>query len=904
MSSLIADPQSASDIVAFTIALIAIIQAGAWYLEREPGMPWFAAGSLLSAWLVMTGGAVSRPGVAPSAESLLVMYVVRGLFAFGLTGYFRFSRRARVAVVAALVLPAAAFGLAILAGTPGARLPVALPLLWADIGMALLCFAWARREPGAGNGVLGLAPLLGPGMALLDPWRGQGPGPHLNHDFPAAAIGFGLVVLVVSLMRRSRASRVAQAQAEKMSRYYAALSRMSQATLRIKEPAALYTEICRICVDSAQARMACVYVADGFLVHRAAMAGEAAHVLERLPPTWDARTEEGRNSHTVQVLRSGERSVSNDYWNDPKAGPWLEVAIRHGIRAIAFLPLRRGGQTVASLMVGAGEVGLFDDALLRLIDEMTAEISFALDSLDREARHLASVREVEAGLERFARLFQTAPIASAIISVDERRVIDVNDALCELHRSTRDQLIGRTTESLAYRAVSEDRERFYDCLKQHGRVRNMPVRMSDGDRREHVELMNAEPIEYMGRPCFIFMSLDISDMRAAEEARRALDAAQAASDAKTRFLSSISHELRTPLNAVLGFSGLLRLEAADRLTPGQLAQLDHVQQAGWHLLRLINDVLDLSRIEAGQFGIDASAVELAPLLDEAIQMSQPLASQGRIELAAGYRGAPRAWVLADPTRLRQVLLNLLSNGIKYNRADGRVDVRVSRREGHARIEVSDTGIGMSAEQLAHLFEPFNRLGRERQGFEGTGIGLSLTRQLMHLMGGEVHVDSSEGRGTRIALTLPLADAPSPAAAGAAPAHADPPGAAPRGTVLYIEDNAVNSMLVEQLLARWPEVRFIRAMDGASGLQMARTLRPDLVLMDLQLPDLDGFELLERLREDAALRDTPLIVLSASAMPGDIAQARARGATDYWTKPLDFKHFLAGVARALDGAAVD
>jgi len=180
MSSHIADPQSASDIVAFTIALIAIIQAGAWYLEREPGMPWFAAGSLLSAWLVMTGGAVSRPGVAPSAESLLVMYVVRGLFAFGLTGYFRFSRRARVAVVAALVLPAAAFGLAILAGTPGARLPVALPLLWADIGMALLCFAWARREPGAGNGVLGLAPLLGPGMALLDPWRGQGPGPHLT----------------------------------------------------------------------------------------------------------------------------------------------------------------------------------------------------------------------------------------------------------------------------------------------------------------------------------------------------------------------------------------------------------------------------------------------------------------------------------------------------------------------------------------------------------------------------------------------------------------------------------------------------------------------------------------------------------------------------------------------------
>ena len=331
-----------------------------------------------------------------------------------------------------------------------------------------------------------------------------------------------------------------------------------------------------------------------------------------------------------------------------------------------------------------------------------------------------------------------------------------------------------------------------------------------------------------------------------------------------------------------------------------------MQQAGWHLLRLINDVLDLSRIEAGQFGIDPGAVELAPLLDEAIQMSQPLASQGRIHLVADYRGRHTDWVLADPTRLRQVLLNLLSNGIKYNRADGHVHVKVSRQGGHARIEVSDTGIGMSAEQMAHLFEPFNRLGRDRQGFEGTGIGLSLTRQLMHLMGGEVHVDSHEGRGTRVALTLPAAEAPAPATGAAAdvpPGRADAPAGSPRGTVLYIEDNAVNSLLVEQLLARWPEVRFIRAMDGLTGLEMARTLRPALILMDLQLPDLDGLELLDRLRADASLRDAPVIVLSASAMPQDIADARARGASDYWTKPLDFQQFLGGVARALERAPI-
>jgi len=905
MPSLLADTQSAGDVVGFTIALIAIIQASAWYLEREPGMPWFAAASLFSAWLVVSDGVTSYPDVKPPVESLLTMYAVRGLYALGLTAYLRLRWRVRLAAIAVLVLPAAAFALAIVGGAPVLHLTVALPLLWADFGMAALCLAWARREPGVGHGVLALAPLVGPCCSLIEPWRGR--GLHFNQNSPAAAIGFGLVVLVVSLIRRSRARCVAQAQAEKMSSYYAALSQMNLTTLRIKEPAALYGEICRLCVESARAKMACVYLADGFLVRRAAAAGEAVQILERLASPWDIRTEEGRTSYTAEVLSRGERIVSNDYQNDPRAGPWMDLAVQHDVHAVAFLPLRRGGRTTATLMVGAGAAGFFDDALVRLLDEMTADISFALDNLDREARHRESAREVEAGLERFTRLFQAAPVASAIISVDEQRILDVNDAMCELHRATREQLIGRTTDSLAYRAVSEDRERFYDCLRQHGRIRNMPVRMTDGRRRMHVELMNAEPIEHLGKRCFIFMSLDITDMHAAEEARRALDEAQSASDAKTRFLSSISHELRTPLNAVLGFSGLLRLEAADRLTPGQLAHLDHVQQAGWHLLRLINDVLDLSRIEAGQFAIDMVAVELGALLDEAIQMSQPLASHGRIELHAVHPAGARTWALADPTRLRQVMLNLLSNGIKYNRADGQVRVAVSQHGGHARIEVEDTGIGMSAEQLAHLFEPFNRLGRDREGFEGTGIGLSLTRQLMHLMGGEVHVDSHEGRGTRIALTLPLAEAPQGEvrdAAEASTTRAEGQGAAPRGTVLYIEDNAVNSLLVEQLLARWPDVRFIRAMDGITGLEMARTLQPSLVLMDLQLPDIDGMELLGRLRSDATLAETPVIVLSASALPEDIVRARARGASDYWTKPLDFPQFLAGVARVLDGAPVD
>ena len=330
-----------------------------------------------------------------------------------------------------------------------------------------------------------------------------------------------------------------------------------------------------------------------------------------------------------------------------------------------------------------------------------------------------------------------------------------------------------------------------------------------------------------------------------------------------------------------------------------------MQQAGWHLARLIDDVLDLSRIEAGQFGVDSQSVALGPLLDDTLQMSQPMAAAAGITLQAAYHGQAPLRVLADPTRLRQVMLNLLSNAIKYNRAGGSVQVRAASEAGRVRIDVVDTGLGMSADQLAHLFEPFNRLGREREGFEGTGIGLALTRQLMQLMDGELQVRSEAGAGTHATLLLP--DAAAQAAADAPgrreDARADPQALASRtGSVLYIEDNAVNTLLVEQLLARAPGVRFVAAPDGASGLQQAQSARPDLILLDLQLPDMDGLQVLDTLRATAALRDVPIVVLSASAMPDILAQARQRGATDYWTKPLDFQQFLAGVATLLPGRA--
>jgi hypothetical protein len=268
-----------------------------------------------------------------------------------------------------------------------------------------------------------------------------------------------------------------------------------------------------------------------------------------------------------------------------------------------------------------------------------------------------------------------------------------------------------------------------------------------------------------------------------------------------------------------------------------------------------------------------------------------------------HTGDLSALPLADPVRLRQVLLNLLSNAVKYNRPGGRVTVEGLRRGGGVVIRVADTGRGMNDGQLRRLFEPFNRLGLEAEGIAGTGIGLAIVKSLVERMGGSVHVDSTPGAGTLFEVRLgdamaarpgmppaaaPLAEASAPAAAGTAARPAQ------RGTLLYIEDNPINAMIVAELVARRPQLVLHTAEDGHSGLARAQALQPDLVLLDMQLPDIDGHEVLRRLRADPATASIPVIALSANALPQDIERALAAGVADYWTKPLDFRAFIASL----------
>jgi CheY-like chemotaxis protein/anti-sigma regulatory factor (Ser/Thr protein kinase) len=258
-------------------------------------------------------------------------------------------------------------------------------------------------------------------------------------------------------------------------------------------------------------------------------------------------------------------------------------------------------------------------------------------------------------------------------------------------------------------------------------------------------------------------------------------------------------------------------------------------------------------------------------------------------------------VLGDPLRLRQVMLNLVSNAIKYNRRGGSVRVGVSGAGGQVEVLIADTGLGMTREQLDRLFEPFNRLGREHSSIEGTGIGLVLTRQLLELMQGSLEVDSQAGIGTTVRVLLRQADAPAARVApdsghGLLPADTD--GEPPEGVVLYIEDNPINLLLVEQLLLGWPGIRLVQAEDGHTGIELALALQPDLVLLDMRLPDMSGPQVLKALQGDARTRGLRVVALSASAMPDEVALARSCGAYDYWTKPLDFERFMANLKQLL------
>ena len=569
----------------------------------------------------------------------------------------------------------------------------------------------------------------------------------------------------------------------------------------------------------------------------------------------------------------------------------------------------------------AGENVQVDEAVRRRKDGTSVEVSVTVSPVRNDAGNVTGLGAVASDITRRKEAERERGLALTELE-DAQRLARVGSWRRDLTTSKvtwSDQLyeiFGRDREAgpafgealLAY-VHPEDRERVLNAVAG---VPGAPptfdlefrIRTGRGDER----IVHARGHPDPARPDTYFgTTQDVTDERQAEAERagllRASARAEAASRAKSEFLARMSHELRTPLNSILGFGQLLEL---DDLPDGQREYVEYILRGGRHLLQLINEVLDIASVESGRLSISPEPVALAELVQEAVTLVAPIARERQVTIdfdVSGLDGDDHAF--ADRNRLKQVLLNLLSNAIKYNRAGGRVAVSFAHADERVQIVITDTGIGIRPEQRANLFEPFERLGAEQIGIEGTGLGLALSKGLIEGMGGTIAVESETGLGSTFVVELAAADHPDRqdrTGAGGELAI-EPRLQRPRQwRILYVEDNLSNLALVERVLRRHTAVELISAMQGSLGLELASKHHPDLVVLDVHLPDMSGIEVLKHLHAESP--DVPVVVVTADATPRQAEALRRLGAAEYLTKPLDVRRFLAAINELLPAAIAD
>jgi PAS domain S-box-containing protein len=600
----------------------------------------------------------------------------------------------------------------------------------------------------------------------------------------------------------------------------------------------------------------------------------------------------------------------------------LETTITPGFEALVF-KASRGIEDIYELTYIRKDGSRFPAvvSVTALRDDQNSIIGYLLIGTDNTARKQIEAEQEQLSQRLRDQQFYTRSLfesnIDALITTDPRGIItDVNKQMEALTGCTRDELIGAPFKH--YFTDPERAEMSVKLVLSEKKITNYELTARARDGRETVVSYNATTFYDRDRKLqgVFAAARDITERNRLDrvlqekniELESAKSLAEKASLAKSDFLSSMSHELRSPLNAILGFAQLMESETPPP-TPFQKQSIEQILLAGWHLLKLIDEILDLAKVESGQVPLSPEPVSLAEVMLECQSMIEPQAQQRGIKLIFPHFETP-SFVRADRTRVKQVLINLLSNAIKYNLEQGTVEVKCAEsRPGHIRVSIRDTGAGLSPEQLAQLFQSFNRLGQETGGVEGTGIGLVVARRLIELMGGEIGVESTVGVGSVFWFELlsvvephlssmEAGDATENEAAQSHMAHG-----AHLHTLLYVEDNPTNLKLVEQIIARHHDMSLLTAVSGNNGIEIARSSQPDVILMDINLPDINGFEALRILRSSPATSHIPVVALSANAMPRDIKKGLELGFFRYITKPININEFMAALEEALAFAEI-
>jgi PAS domain S-box-containing protein len=594
------------------------------------------------------------------------------------------------------------------------------------------------------------------------------------------------------------------------------------------------------------------------------------------PPGCESQTPRYLNQRTLQFAgREWEVRVTakaNEIPGANSADVWLFALV--GLLSTAML----GG----FLLIVTGRTRRIETAVRERTAALQAEVQ------EREIAE-AALRESE---QRFRTILTHVPIG--VIYTDLRgSVKQTNPRFCEMTGYHEEELLSMSAAQYTHpEDVVQDEELTAQLVRgEIPMYRRHKRYVSKQGKTVWVQSTVSLLRDGQGQPRRILGVVeDITEHLKLEEAERAREAAEASNRAKSDFLSRMSHELRTPLNAMLGFAQLLELDSRHPLTPAQQPWVAQIQQAGWHLLEMINDVLDLSRIDSGNLRLQTETLNVADVLAASISLVEGEAAQRRILILQELDPAVSS-VLGDATRVKQILTNLLSNAVKYNVDGGRIHV-ASRSESadHVEIAVTDTGLGMTPQQMADLFQPFNRLGRERSTLEGTGIGLVISQRLAELMGGSLRAQSVSGQGSSFILSLPCAPHPSSQPSGLdelVPSSAE----YHRRRVHYVEDNETNIEVMRGILAQRPQVELSVSITGLDGLAAVRQRLPDLILLDMHLPDISGMELLRHLKGDRRTAGIPIVIVSADALAHQIDAAFEAGASHYLTKPVNVNELL-------------